>query len=124
MKADNLQRERWNQTVDRALVSGVPEVQIIEVRKVEIGKKASQSICQSGSQPDLLAKIIKMAIKVLELLITQIINKVMQRSEVGQKKAEVVPLAERRATEVGIPEEQVPDKVSSCRKTPEVGRSP
>lgn len=49
MKADNLRWKRWNQTVDRALVSGVPEQQIIEVRKL-------------------------MAIRVLELLTMQIIN--------------------------------------------------
>lgn len=68
VKADNLQREKWNQMVDRAFVSGVPEAQIIEIRKVEIGKKASQSIHQSGRQPDLFANIIEMVIKVLKLL--------------------------------------------------------
>ena len=44
MEADNLQREKWNQTVDRALVSGVPKQQIVEVRKVQIAGRASQSI--------------------------------------------------------------------------------
>ena len=44
MEADNLQRKKWNQTVDRALISGVLEQQIFEIRNVQIGKRASQSI--------------------------------------------------------------------------------
>ncbi|MFR1056522.1 MAG: hypothetical protein ACLSFB_20230 [[Clostridium] scindens] len=74
IEADNLQRKRWNQTVDRALISGVTEQQIIEVRKVQIGRKASLSIQQSGGQPELFINIIEMAIRVLELLIMQVIN--------------------------------------------------
>lgn len=111
MKADNLQREKWNQTVDRVLVSGVPEQQIVEVRKVQIGRKASQSIRQAGSNPDLFANIILMAIKVLELLIMQIISKAKnatQRVEVKAKKPEVIALTEPLATEAKASEEQIP----------------
>lgn len=88
MEADNLQRKRWNQTVDRALISGVPEQQIIEVRKVQIGRKASLSIRQSGNQPDLFVNIIEMAIRVLELLIMRIIN----LSKKFVEKADDVPV--------------------------------
>lgn len=94
MKADNLQRKRWNQTVDRALVSGVPEQQIIEVRKVEIGGKTNQSIRQSGSQPDLFVSVILMAIRVLELLIMQIINmstKSAVKADEAPAKFEIIP---------------------------------
>lgn len=52
----------------------MPEQKIIEVRKVEIGRKANQSIWQSGCQPDLFANIVLMAIRVLKLLIVQVIN--------------------------------------------------
>lgn len=112
MKVDNLQREKWNQTVDRALVSGVLEQQIIEVRKVQIGRKASQSICQAGSNPDLFANIILMAIKVLEFLIMQIISKAKkatQRVEEEPKKAEAIVLIEQPAMEVKAPE-HIPDR--------------
>ena len=44
IKADNQVRSIWNQTVDRALVSGVPEKQILEVKQSEIGLKAKVSI--------------------------------------------------------------------------------
>lgn len=113
MRADNLQRERWNQTVDRALVSGVLEQQIVEVRKVQIGRKASQSIRQAGSNPDLFANIILMAIKVLELLIMQIISKAtksIQRAEEEPKKLEVLALAEPPTMEIETSEEQIPDR--------------
>lgn len=48
VKADNEVRAMWNQTVDRALVSGVPEVQIMDVKQSEIGQKARASIQKSG----------------------------------------------------------------------------
>ena len=39
---DNQHRAMWNQTVDRALISGVPERQILEVKQSEIGRRAKQ----------------------------------------------------------------------------------
>lgn len=111
MRADNLQREKWNQTVD--MISGVPEQQIVEVRKVQIGRKVSQSIRQAGSNPDLFANIILMAVKVLELLIMQIISKVtksIQRGEEEPKKPEVIALVEPQDTEVKALEEQIPER--------------
>lgn len=116
MKVDNLQRKRWNQTVDRALVSGVPEQQIIEVRKVEIGGKTSQSIRQSGSQPDLFASIILMAIRVLELLIMQIINmstKSAGKADEAPAKFEIIPPTrqpERFAEATEVSKEEIPDR--------------
>lgn len=53
IQADNKARTMWNQTVDRALVSGVPEEQIMEVKQKEIGQKAKASIQKSGRNPAL-----------------------------------------------------------------------
>lgn len=121
MRIDNLQREKWNQTVDRALVSGVPEQQIVEIRKIQIGRKASQSIQQYGNSPDMFASIIMMAIKVLELLITQLLNKLLkpiQSVEAYWEKEVSMPesymemgaeiSAEVAGTEVQV--EQIPDR--------------
>ena len=36
IEADNRVRTMWNQNVDRALVSGVPEEQILEVKQSDI----------------------------------------------------------------------------------------
>lgn len=120
LKADNLQRERWNQTVDRALVSGVPEQQIVEIKEAQIGRKASQSIRQCGNNPNMFSNIILVAIKVLELLIVQILNQVLkpiQSVEETQKTAEASLPAADMEVEAEVPEieiqvqvEQIPDR--------------
>ena len=67
IKADNQYRAMWNQTVDRALISGVPEGQILEVKQSEIGQKVKASIQKSGRNPALFKSLIMMAIYALEL---------------------------------------------------------
>ena len=62
IKADNQYRTMWNQTVDRALISGVPEAQILEVKLSEIGQKVKASIQKSGRNPALFKRIIITAI--------------------------------------------------------------
>lgn len=78
MQSDNEIRKRWNQTVDRALLIGVPETQIIQVKHIEISKKTKESFCKVGNQPQLFITIIWLAIAVLEHLITQIFKLVYQ----------------------------------------------
>lgn len=56
IEADNLVRTRCNQIVDRVLVSGVPENQILEVKRSKIGQKAKASIQKSGRNPDIYNK--------------------------------------------------------------------
>lgn len=127
IEADNLQRKRWNQTVDRALLSGVPEQQIIEVRKVQIGRKASLSIQQSGGQPELFINIIEMAIRVLELLIMQVINlakKFNVKADETQVKLETV-LSVRQLDRLKEAEEvleEIPDKPKKSARAAEYPR--
>lgn len=120
MRMDNLQRERWNQTVDRALVGGVPEQQIIEIKRVQIGRKASQSIQQCGNNPNLFSDIILMAIKVLELLIVQIFNKLLKPAQsVVESSKKALPtshmeidaeVSETEVQEIEPQVEQIPDR--------------
>lgn len=70
--ADNEMRTRWNETVDQALVCGIPEQRIMEVKQEQISKRASQSMRVSGKRPDLFAGIVQMAITALKLLINRI----------------------------------------------------
>ncbi len=128
MKADNLQRKKWNQTVDRALISGVPEQQIMEVRKAQIGRKASLSIQQSGGQPELFVNIIEMAIRVLELLIMQVISlakKWAVKADGVPVKSETVPTVRRldriQETEK-VPEKKIPDKPKKSARATEYPR--
>lgn len=44
INADNAARQEWNRTADMALLSGISEAKILEVKQTEIHEKASQSI--------------------------------------------------------------------------------
>ena len=48
IKADNAARQEWNRTADMALLSGISEAKILEVKQTEIHEKASQSIKSKG----------------------------------------------------------------------------
>src|SRR5574344_1664592 len=85
MESDNEMRTMWNEAVDRALVSGVPETQILDVKRVEITQKASKAIRQSGNHPELFVTLIKMAIAILELMIAKIMKAVISKEYVKDK---------------------------------------
>ena len=71
IEKDNMVRAMWNETVDRALISGVPENEIMKVKQIEINQKVKNSILESGRKPSLYADLIRMAIFALEVLITK-----------------------------------------------------
>lgn len=81
IKRNNEVRQQWNQTVDRALVSGVSEEKIMEVKRTEITDKIKQSVRRNGKQPTLFVRIIKVAISVLELLIRKVLDAVVTQPE-------------------------------------------
>lgn len=87
IKTDNQYRTMWNQTVDRALISGVPEGQILEVKQSEIGHKVKASIQKSGENPALLKSIIMTAIYALELLIGKVFKMASQKADKGTESA-------------------------------------
>ena len=97
VKADNEVRAMWNQTVDRALVSGVPEVQIMDVKQSEIGRKARASIQKNGRNPALFKSLIMTAIYALELLINRLFKVGAEKSE---KASEVIVNADAEQTVV------------------------
>jgi len=73
IEADNMERVRWNQTVDRALISGVAEENILGVKREKISEEVKRSIELYGNNPSFLAEIIRLAIKALELLISKVL---------------------------------------------------
>lgn len=81
VKRNNEVRQQWNQTVDRALVSGVSEEKIMEVKQTEITDKIKQSVKRNGKQPTLFIRIIELAISVLELLIRKVLDAVVKQPE-------------------------------------------
>ena len=73
IEADNMERVRWNQAVDRALISGVAKEDILDVKHEKISEEVKRSIELYGNNPSFLVGIIRLAIKALELLISKVL---------------------------------------------------
>ena len=71
IKADNAARQEWNRTVDMALLTGISEAEILEVKQAEIHEKVRQSIHQAGWLPHLFRAIVGKARAFLQGLIRQ-----------------------------------------------------
>lgn len=115
IEADNRVRTMWNQTVDRALVSGVPEGQILEVKQSEIGQKAKASIQKSGRNPALFKSLIMMAIYALELLISKVFKMTLEKAD---KVTNVFVKAEPEQTKVQAVNEPVMAKSEPIPEMP------
>lgn len=90
IKADNEIRMEWNRAVDRAVVSGVPEAEILELKKTEITDRVKESVEQNGSKPELFGNIVRAAVALLECLIAKVMQKVMEMAEKVIGKAATV----------------------------------
>ena len=74
IKSDNEIRIEWNRAVDCAIISGVSETEIVELKKMEITETVRESIEQNDNRPDLFMSIVRAAIVLLERLITKVIQ--------------------------------------------------
>ena len=72
IRTDNAARQEWNQTADVALVSGVPEEKIMEVKREDIQKAASESVKKEGWLPGLFRSIVHKAKEKLQGLIRSV----------------------------------------------------
>ena len=75
IQTDNEMRMRWNREVDRAIVSGVPETEIQQIKKKYITDRIRESVDIFGSQPERLGSIIMTAVTALALLISKVLDK-------------------------------------------------
>ena len=71
IEADNTARQEWNRTADMALLSGISEAKILEIKQTEIHEKASQSIKSKGWLPNLFRGIVAKAKDFLQSLIRE-----------------------------------------------------
>ena len=71
IKADNAARQEWNRTADMALITGISEETILEVKLTQIHEKVSQSIRDSGWLPNLFRSIVSRAKDFLQNLIRE-----------------------------------------------------
>ena len=71
IKADNAARQEWNRTADLALISGIEEAKILEIKQTEIHDKAGQSIRENGWLPNLFRGIVGKAKEFLQAIIRE-----------------------------------------------------
>ena len=93
IEADNQKRQEWNRAVDMALISGVPEPQILEVKRKQITEPIKKSITCHGNRPGLFARVVTVAVEALEFLIESVLFK--KSREVSEQT---------NAAQAGIPE--------------------
>ena len=82
-----MERVRWNQAVDRALISEVSKEDILDVKREKISKEVKRSIELYGNNPSYLVGIIRLAIKALELLVSKVL---LAAVKVAEKIVDVV----------------------------------
>ena len=109
IKADNEIRMEWNRAVDRAVVNGVPEAEILEIKKTEITDKVKESVEQNGNKPELFGDIVKAAILLLERLIEKVMPKVMEMAEKVIGKATVIKEASKKVSREKVDHIQAED---------------
>lgn len=71
IEADNTARQEWNKTADLALVSGIEEAKILEIKQTEIHDKAGQTIRENGWLPNLFRGIVGKAKEFLQAIIRE-----------------------------------------------------
>lgn len=71
IEADNAARQDWNRTADMALVSGIEESKIIEIRNEHVYDEATRSVQKHGWLPGLFRGIIQKAKEILQVLIRE-----------------------------------------------------
>ena len=75
IESDNQKRQEWNRAVDMALISGVPEPKIMEVKRKEITEPIRESIARRGNRPRLFSRVVTVAVEALEFLIASVLFK-------------------------------------------------
>lgn len=75
IEADNQKRREWNRAVDMALISGVSEPKIMEVKRKEITEPIRESISWCGNRPRLFSRVVTVAVEALEFLIASVLFK-------------------------------------------------
>ena len=71
IKADNEARQEWNRTADMALITGISEAKILEVKQEQIHGEVKSSIKKNGFMPNLFRTIVRKAKEFLQSLIRQ-----------------------------------------------------
>ena len=127
IEADNAARQEWNRTADMALISGIEETKILEIKKEEIHQKASRSIKINGWLPNLFRNIVSKAKEFLQNLIRQtalppkpILNMDMAEFRTMQK---LMIRVQDRAREIRSLQDEVPKLKAQLAETKGIFKS-
>ncbi len=71
----------WNRTVDRVIVSGVSETEVVGLKKTEITDRVKESVEQNGRKLELFGDIVRAAVALLERLIAKVMQRAMDIAE-------------------------------------------
>ena len=113
IEADNQKRREWNRAVDMALISGVPEPKIMEVKRKEITEPIRELIARRGNRPRLFSRVVTVAVEALEFLIASVLFK---------KPREVPKQTEQ--TEAEHPEHVAENSMAAVKTTKEEKAEP
>ena len=121
IQTDNEMRMRWNCEVDKAIVSGVPETEIQQIKKKYITDRIRESVDIFGSQPERLGSIIMTAVMALALLISKVLDKARELSA-RLFENETIPLiaepSEGRTVQIIPQTDKTPKSEKSTHKEP------
>ncbi len=119
IKADNEIRMEWNRAVDHAIVSGVSEMEIVELKKTEITDRVKESVKLNGNKPELFGDIVRAAVVLLECLISKVMQKVMDFMEIVVGKAVDAVKETPEETESRVPAKDEPSVQSERLPQPQ-----
>ena len=121
IQTDNEMCMRWNCEVDRAIVSGVSETEIQQIKKKYITDRIRESVDIFGSQPERLGSIIMTAVTALALLISKVLDKAKELSAKFFEKELLQPIAESsegRTAEIIPQTDKMPKQEQITHKEP------
>ena len=115
IKTDNEMRMRWNCEVDRAIVSGVAETEIQQIKKEYITDRIRESLNLFGNKPERMGSIIMTAVAALALVVSKVLQKARELSARLFDTETVQPPLSQQEKDIG--REQPNNALTSNRET-------
>jgi len=110
IQTDNEYRIRWNREVDRALVSGVAETEIQQIKQEYITDRIKESIEVFGNQPERLGTILMSAVAVLAMLVSKVPQKARELSAKLFDTGQILPQTPKQEPVPKPAEREMPSK--------------
>ncbi len=116
VQTDNGYRMRWNREVDRAIVSGVAETEIQQIKKEYISDRIKESIDVFGNQPERFGTILMTAVAVLAMLVSKVLQKAR---ELSAKLFDIEQIPSQTPRQEPVPKTEKKEMPSKPKMPPE-----